>query len=330
MNVKELFQAVNSGNFQKFVSIFQEVKKQDFDISQCRLEKTGDSPLHVMCRLGRLAMIQYLSENGFRIHFGCKNYEDKTLLHEASQFCQDEVVEFLLENGAQVDAIKRADWTPVMLACTKRDNLPVLTRLVKAGADLTLVNKDGWTPFHLAAREGDLEMLKYLLENNANLWQTQSKNGRTPLHTAALSGNDQTVQFLLDNCNYPPDCKDSCGSTPLMDYIRSGHFSSIQHFTSKDFDLRSLDRFGRNCLHIASQSGQCQTIKILVKDWNMNVNEVSDNGMSSLHWAVFEKQIEAVKTLLDLNCDKDLKDKKNKSAKDIANELGYENIAQIL
>ena len=173
-------------------------------------------------------------------------------------------------------------------------------------------------------------MLEYLLQKDANLWQTQSKNGRTPLHTAALSGNDQTIQFLLEKCHYSPDCQDSCGSTPFMDYIRSGHRNAIKHFISKKFDLKSFDKFGRNCLHIASQSGHCLTIKVLVQDWEMDVNEVSFNGMSSLHWAVFEKQIEAVKILLELNCDRDLKDKKDKTAKDIANELGYQKIFEML
>lgn len=85
--------------------------------------------------------------------------------------------------GATIDPLKRADWTPLMLACTKR-NLQVIQYLIRNRANIRLVNKDGWTSFHLACREGDEEIVNYLLDIDDSLWNTVSKNGRSPLHTA--------------------------------------------------------------------------------------------------------------------------------------------------
>ena len=38
-----------------------------------------------------------------------------------------------------------------MLACTK-DNVEVISLLLKNGANPSLINKDGWNSFHIAAR----------------------------------------------------------------------------------------------------------------------------------------------------------------------------------
>ncbi len=57
-----------------------------------------------------------------------KNSEGKTPLHEAAQFLQFDVVKFLIDqngdrnvgqNVVEIDALKRADWTPLMLAATR-------------------------------------------------------------------------------------------------------------------------------------------------------------------------------------------------------------------
>lgn len=83
----------------------------------------------------------------------------------------------------EIDPLKRADWTPLMLACTKQ-NEEIVRILVEHGASLTLRNKDGWNCFQLACREGNARIVSYFLDKSPFLWQTTSKNGRTPIHSA--------------------------------------------------------------------------------------------------------------------------------------------------
>lgn len=87
--------------------------------------------------------------------------------------------------------MKNADWTPLMLACTKI-RLDVVSILLLHGADPLFKNKDGWNSFHIASREGSVEILKLLVSKLPNptaervdqLVNSRSKNGRKPLHTA--------------------------------------------------------------------------------------------------------------------------------------------------
>jgi len=102
--------------------------------------------------------------------------------------------------GANVNAVKKADWTPLMLACTKDSGAKTVELLLKSGADPYFVNKDGWTAFHIGARTGNVEILKSLLDGleNSNgremLITCKSKNGRRAIHTA---GNFVEAYCLL-------------------------------------------------------------------------------------------------------------------------------------
>jgi ankyrin repeat protein len=174
-------------------------------------QKSGDGLLHILARCGHTDCLKFLLTQT-EVFVDQRNLEDKTALHEAAQYGQDTTIEILLQRGAQVNSLKRADWTPLMLATTKQNNLACVKILDTSGADLRLVNKDGWTSFHIAVRTGDLSLLE--------CWQTASKNCRTPLHTACLTGHLQVVNLLLQlNTTGVLDvnCPDSCGSTPLMD-----------------------------------------------------------------------------------------------------------------
>lgn len=81
-----------------------------------------------------------------------------------------------------------------MMACTKR-SLEVIDLLLEQGANPSLKNKDGWTAFHIACREGDPAVIQRLLLANSELWRTESKTKRTPLHTAGTNTQTHTCLF---------------------------------------------------------------------------------------------------------------------------------------
>ena len=85
--------------------------------------------------------------------------------------------------GASVDVYKRGDWTPLMLACTKTDE-NVVNLLLDNNADVSLQNKDGWTALHIACRDSSPQIVELILNKDPKLVNTPGKTGRSPLHTA--------------------------------------------------------------------------------------------------------------------------------------------------
>ena len=97
----------------------------------------------------------------------------------------------------QIDALKKSDWTPLMMACTKPGNLEVVRFLVDKGARMDLVNKDGWNAVFLAGRTGDLEIFKFLVEKFPKGLEQISKNGRYTINTILQHGHVDLLSFLL-------------------------------------------------------------------------------------------------------------------------------------
>ncbi|XP_068045458.1 ankyrin repeat domain-containing protein 16 isoform X4 [Anomalospiza imberbis] len=243
-----------------------------------RWGRLGDSLLHHAARLGHRDVLEFLvREIGMDTEVANGDY--KRPIHEAASMGHQECVSFLLERGASVDCLKKADWTPLMMACTRK-NLEVIKTLVEHGANPLLRNKDGWNCFHIASREGHPEVLRYLLDVSPSCWDTESTTGRTPLHTAAMHGCSQVVELLLERCQYKPDSRDSCGVTPFMDALQNGHVSiarlllekhqeghghTIRTLLSLGADLQATDGKGRSALHVASAGQRAEAAGILLR-----------------------------------------------------------------
>lgn len=86
-----------------------------------------------------------------------------------------------------VNTFKKADWTPLMLACTKNGPRAkaCIEALLQAQADPFLRNKDGWTAFLIACRTGDCDIINTFLCNfGVKCIDDKSNNGRNILHIA--------------------------------------------------------------------------------------------------------------------------------------------------
>ena len=71
-------------------------------------KKSGDTPLILASRYGHENIVSFLLENSAEIEH--HNGDGKTALHDAAQNENITCVKVLLSYGAQVDALKRADW----------------------------------------------------------------------------------------------------------------------------------------------------------------------------------------------------------------------------
>lgn len=289
------------------LKIFQN-KYQTINLSKLTYAKTGDSLIHVCARLGRSDLLNYIFSNWNLNNVDINNYDGKTPLHEAAQFAQYEVIELLLRYNAQVNAIKRADWTPLMLACTKtgENALKIVKLLLEHGALPDLRNKDGWTALHLACREGDLNIVSVLLNDSERNLLVKTKNGRTVLHIAALHGHYEVVKMLLKFVD--PNVTDNCGNKPLHEATFNRNNEIIEVLLLNGCDINSVNNIGLSCLHLAASEGLLDLIKYFVTKHNMDVNVRSLMNLTPLHCAARKKQREAMNLLTELGADMDIKD----------------------
>lgn len=246
----------------------------------------------------------------------------------------------LLANGAQVDALKRGDWTCLMISVTKIDIDHVYT-LLNYGADLSLCNKDGWNAVHLATRTGNISLLT-LLENHSksnnfeHVWITKTRNARTLLHIASMHNFFEVVRYFLNDCSLTKyleiNSKDVCGVTAFMDAARANSVELchllFNHSYNK-FNVNETDYSGRGALHMAAQTNALDVIKYLVNTLKCDINLEDNWKQTPLFLALREGHQEAVQLLLKLGIKQSL-DIKKRSPIDIALQYGQNHLVQYL
>jgi ankyrin repeat protein len=127
-----------------------------------------------------------------------------------------DIVDFLVQKHAVVDAASPQGVTPLMLAAHV-GAARVTARLLAAGADQLLRSRSGFSAVHFAARAGHTDVLDLLLASysGALLEAAAGDAGRTPLHLAAAGGHVAAVRSLL-RVGANATARDAAGRTPLL------------------------------------------------------------------------------------------------------------------
>ena len=153
--------------------------------------------------------------------------DDQTPLHVASFYGQKDVVQLLLDEGAEIDK-----------------------------ADI-----DGRTPLHLATYDGYKDVIILLLHRGADP-KKASKDGESPLHDAASCGHRDVVEVLLDGGD-DPNKADMDDWTPLHYASYNGHKDVVKLLLLRGADKNNVTVRGNTALSIAFDNGHTDVVNIL-------------------------------------------------------------------
>jgi len=150
--------------------------------------------VHLACELGAIeAVREYLDKTPAAIR--ARADDRKTLLFDAVGYGNTEMVELLLDRGADIEAVDRYGQTPLHWAVQSKSDRGVRV-LVEHGADTGTTRPDGCNALQIAAERGDTGVAALLLEAGMNV-DTTGKTGRTPLTYAVEFGYGGMARFLL-------------------------------------------------------------------------------------------------------------------------------------
>lgn len=91
------------------------------------------------------------------------------------------------------------DYTPLFLGAIANKTRDNIDFLVKNGADIDAKTMDGTTPLHISAMMSqEPEMIGWLLDNGADI-DARTSDGTTPLYSAALSNKNPQIAIALIN-----------------------------------------------------------------------------------------------------------------------------------
>ena len=231
------------------------------------------SELHKAVQRGDIEdVVSLVVDQSMNVNTTAKRRE--TALHWASVNGSEEIVETLLQLGAEISAQTDEGLTPLHMACL-HNNFNVASCLLKVNKASVSVKTsrgdyEGSTPLHIAARRNTMHVAELLLIYEASLAEKDSR-GQTPLHIAACHGRKKILALFLTN-KADPHAKDNKGQTPLHLCAAGGHEKVVKTLLSKeDLDINCQDNMGFTPLHRSAENNKIKVVETLI-DHKANVN----------------------------------------------------------
>ncbi|XP_048451862.1 transient receptor potential cation channel subfamily A member 1 [Rhincodon typus] len=300
-------------------------------------EKDKSTALHFACMQGAVEAVKHmLSEYEGENDILCLlDGIKQTPLHKAATYDYSELVEYLIEQGSDMNMTDRESRTPLLWAASN-GAWNTVNLLVNKGASINIKNCakcnflhltvlqpkglknlskeilqsekvqellndqdiDGCTPLHYVCKQGLTESVEKMLSLKASPY-LKTVDKKSSLHFAACYGRLSTCKLLLQNLNETKLLNegDEKGMTPLHLATQNGHTRVVQLLLRKGALLMRDYRCWTN-LHYAASGGYTQTMEILLQTNVTLLDRVDDKGNTALHLAAREGHSHAVCLLL--------------------------------
>lgn len=236
---------------------------------------------------------------------------DDSLLHHAVNHRVRSAVEWLLANGADINAADCNGRTPLMWAikaatkvtcCDGGCCADVMRLLLRKGADANAVDCSGRDALCYAVSfdATSADILELLLAETG----VTTEPGRNPLLWMALRDNRASWAFTqrLITAGYPVDAEDEdTGRTPLIVAADRGDYRTVRALVELGVPLEHEDADGRTAALAAAENGCWWCVRGLVRAGADAGAAVDGRGIAHhlLSWHLRQEDVDAVQDLGD-------------------------------
>ena len=231
--------------------------------------------------------IRLLISKGANVNARSRSY--LTPLMQAAYESNPEIIQVLIENGADLEARSGTKSTALKLAACFSKSPEVVQVLIDNGAEIESRDEYGRTPLMIRASYfslGSPENIQVLLENGADI-EARDHEGMTPLMRAASGNQPENIQVLLEN-GAQINARDTYNGTPLKHAIFQRREADIvQLLLDNGADIEERHNGGRTPLMLAAWTSTPEVVQLLL-DNGADINARDNFGNTPLHYSILD------------------------------------------
>lgn len=262
-----------------------------------------------------------------RIDPGVRDGGGRTALHWAVLGGNQEMVEKLLELGISPDQTNVAGNTALHIACMEGHH-QLIQPIAAVMENPSAVNDDGFSILMLAAMHGNTEICRQLLQLELVDPNIQDRTENTALHRLASCAEAIDITCFCE-FHANPDLRNNRGETVLIRCIRLGNVEAALALLDQNIEVGVANASGQSALHLLSRHHLDVLVEPLI-DSGADINARDGQENTPLIQAVLDHSLDTVLALTDELASVALKNTAGKTALDVAQELGYVAIEQVL
>lgn len=167
----------------------------------------GETPLQAALETDDVPTVRLLIQHGVNLQ------QHQSVLHSTTS---DRMLRLLLENGAPIDGLNEDGVTYLQVAIENGDE-DIVQLLIERGANVNVTDEYGATPL---MQVESLDLMRLLIERGANV-NAADKEGQTALHRVVFEPGKFELAELLIAQGANVNARDNDGYTPLDHIIEN-------------------------------------------------------------------------------------------------------------
>ncbi|KAJ5759050.1 hypothetical protein N7520_006206 [Penicillium odoratum] len=256
----------------------------------------GVTPLHCAVYQGNDEMVGFLLERGASVN--ATNAYGQTALHIASIKGYRKCMKLLFAEHIDFHKLDNRGDSSLHAAVGTATDESTVPLLVKYKVDLDLQNPDtGNTALHIAVKCRRPRIILFLLEKGAAI-DIANDDGYTPLQLAANMDNCEAISLLLQHCAHI-EAKSLSGPTALQYAAWKGHWIAFDLLLIGGADINVWNKQGETLLHEQARYSVHTGVVTKLLNQGANIEARTSQGYTPLQCAAMNGNKVMFRLLLD-------------------------------